>query len=69
MTASASGLDPDISLAAVDYQAARVARSRHLAPAVVQSLIAAHTQGRTLGFLGERRVNVLDLNLALDGLK
>lgn len=69
VTASASGLDPDISLAAADYQAARVARSRHLAPAVVQTLIAAHTQGRTLGFLGEPRVNVLVLNLALDDLK
>ncbi|HEY4211875.1 MAG TPA: potassium-transporting ATPase subunit KdpC [Steroidobacteraceae bacterium] len=69
VTASASGLDPDISVAAADYQAARVARARHVAPAVVQGLIAVHTQGRILGFLGEPRVNVLELNLALGDLK
>jgi K+-transporting ATPase ATPase C chain len=66
VTASASGLDPDISVAAADYQASRVARACGLNAAQVQTLIAAHTQGRLLGFLGEPRINVLELNLALD---
>jgi K+-transporting ATPase ATPase C chain len=65
VTASASGLDPEISRAAADYQAARVARARGLPVAEVESLIAAHTKERVLGLLGERRVNVLELNLAL----
>ena len=69
VTASASGLDPDISLAAAYYQVPRVARERALAPEAVRSLIATHARGRLLGILGEPRVNVLDLNLALDALK
>src|SRR5580698_7781524 len=68
VTASASGLDPDISLAAAYYQAPRVARERGLAPRVVETLIATHARGRWLGILGEPRVNVLDLNLALDAM-
>jgi potassium-transporting ATPase KdpC subunit len=69
VTASASGLDPEISVAAAGYQAARVARVRGLAPRAVAALIAAHTQGRLLGVIGEPRVNVLELNLALDTLR
>jgi potassium-transporting ATPase KdpC subunit len=69
VTASASGLDPDISLAAADYQADRIARLRHLSPDRVRALIADQAQGRWLGVLGEPRVNVLELNLALDTMK
>ncbi len=69
VTASASGLDPEISVAAVNYQAARVARVRGLKPEAVKALIASHSQGRFMGWLGEPRVNVLELNLALDSLK
>ncbi len=69
VTASASGLDPDISVAAARYQAGRVARLRGLAPEQVLALIDQYTTPPTLGVLGEERVNVLELNLALDGLK
>jgi K+-transporting ATPase ATPase C chain len=66
VTASASGLDPDISLAAADYQASRVARARHLPLPTVQSLIRQHAAGPFIGIIGEPTVNVLELNLALD---
>jgi len=69
VTASASGLDPDISVAAANYQAARVARVRGLTPEAVRSLIATHARGKFLGVIGEPRINVLELNLALDALK
>jgi K+-transporting ATPase ATPase C chain len=68
VTASASGLDPEMSVAAALYQVRRVARVRGLDVQAVRDLISAHSQGRLLGLLGEPRVNVLDLNLALDGL-
>jgi potassium-transporting ATPase KdpC subunit len=66
VAASGSGLDPDISPAYADLQAQRIARERHLPIHRVRTLIAAHTTGRALGFLGQRVVNVLELNLALD---
>ena len=69
VTASASGLDPGISLANARLQVQRVAGARHLNVEQVLSLVAAHTQGRQLGVLGEQTVNVLELNLALDRLK
>ncbi len=66
VTASASGLDPEISPAAAYYQVPRIARVRKLAVAQVESLVKSHTQDRFLGLIGEQRVNVLQLNLALD---
>jgi K+-transporting ATPase ATPase C chain len=69
VSASASGLDPDISPAGARYQIARVARARGIAPANLEKLVAAHTQGKLFGLIGELRVNVLELNLALDQLR
>jgi K+-transporting ATPase ATPase C chain len=68
VTFSASGLDPDISIAAADYQVPRIARYRGLSEGQVSALVSKITEGRQFGILGEPHVNVLKLNLALDAL-
>jgi potassium-transporting ATPase KdpC subunit len=68
VTASGSGLDPDISIAAAEFQIPRIVKERHVSEQNVRDLIAKHTEGRTFGFLGEPRVNVLQLNLDLDAV-
>lgn len=69
VTTSGSALDPDISPASAEFQIARVARERSMEEEDVRTLVQRHTKGRDLGFLGEPRVNVLELNLDLDGLQ
>ncbi len=68
VSASASGLDPEASIAAIQYQIPRVARARNMTPEALRRLVARHVEGRLAGFLGEPRVNVVELNLALDAV-
>lgn len=69
VTSSASGIDPDISPEAAQYQAPRIAKARHMTVTQVDQLVDTNVRGRTLGFLGEPRVNVMELNMALDATK
>ncbi len=69
VTSSGSGIDPDISPESAYWEAPRVAKARHMSVSAINTIVAQHVRGRTFGFLGEPRVNVLELNLALDGLK
>jgi K+-transporting ATPase ATPase C chain len=69
VTSSASGIDPDISPESAYWEAPRVAQARHVSLSSIDALVARHVEGRTFGFLGEPHVNVLELNLALDGVK